>query len=170
MWSRLATDVNPLQPVAAPDDVEHDLVGAGADPVEANVAVGALELVLLHVAVAAEDLDALVGDLAADAGREQLHLGDLTDRVLAIGVAPRDHVVELLGGLDLGGHLRELVPDGLEAADRAAERLTLLGVSEGLLEHPLRARDRARGGDHPLALELPRDVVEALADLAQDPF
>ena len=52
-----------LEPVAAPDHLEHDLVGAGADPVEAGVAVGALDLVLLHVAVAAVDLDRVVGDL-----------------------------------------------------------------------------------------------------------
>ena len=52
-----------LEPVAAADHLEHDLVGAGADAVEAGVAVGALDLVLLHVAVAAVDLDALVGDL-----------------------------------------------------------------------------------------------------------
>ena len=51
-----------LEPVAAPDHLEHDLVGAGADAVEAGVAVGALDLVLLHVAVAAVDLDAVVGD------------------------------------------------------------------------------------------------------------
>src|SRR5256885_3997956 len=53
------TGCGPLQPVATPDHVQHDLVGAGADPVETNVAVGALDLVLLHVAVAAEDLHAL---------------------------------------------------------------------------------------------------------------
>src|SRR6266516_7697747 len=165
MWSRLATDVNPLQPVAAPDDVEHDLVGAGADPVQTNVAVGALDLVLLHVAVAAEDLDALVGALAADPGGEQLHFGDLAHRVLAVGVAPGDHVVELLRGFDLGCHLGELVANRLELPDRPPERLALPGVFQRLLEHTLSAGDGARRGDHALALKLPADVVEALADL-----
>src|SRR5215211_8100084 len=152
-----------LKPVRAADHLEHDLVGACADAVQADVAIGALDLVLLHVAIATEDLDALVGDLAAHAGGHQLHHRDLAHRVLAIGVAPRGDVVELLRGLDLRRHVGELVTDGLEAADRAAERLALLGVLERPLEHALRARDAARGGDHPLGLELPGDVVEALA-------
>ena len=38
---------------------------------------------------------------------------------------------------------------------------------ERLVEHPLGARHAARGADQPLALELPHDVVEALADLAE---
>src|SRR5439155_10730789 len=52
-----------LEAIRPPDDVEHDLVGAGADPVQAHVAPDALDAVLLHVAGAAVDLDALVGDL-----------------------------------------------------------------------------------------------------------
>ena len=75
---------------------------------------------------------------------------------------------ELLGGLDLRRHLGELVADHLEAADRAAERLALLGVLERALEHALGARVAARGADQALALELPGDVVEALALLAED--
>ena len=38
---------------------------------------------------------------------------------------------------------------------------------EGLLDHPLGPRVAAGGGDQPLSLELPGDVVEALADLAE---
>src|SRR5260221_1863107 len=48
-WARFSR----LEPVAPPDYVEHDLVGAGADAVEAGVAEGTLDLVLLHVSVAA---------------------------------------------------------------------------------------------------------------------
>src|SRR5262245_35718814 len=169
MWSTCATAALPpgSDAVAAPDDLEHDLVGAGPDPVEADVAVGALDLVLLHVAVAAVDLDALVGDLAGDPRGVELCLRDLTHRVLAVGVAPGGRVGELPGGLDLGRHLGELVADHLEVADRAAEGLALLRVVQGALEHALGARHRAGASDHPLALELPGDVVEALALLAE---
>ena len=104
----------------------------------------------------------------AIARRVQLRLRDLANGVLAVVEAPRGRVGELLGGLDLRGHLGELVPDRLELADRPAERLPLLRVLEGLLEQPLGARDRAGRGDEPLALELPGDVVEALALLAED--
>jgi hypothetical protein len=59
------------------------------------------------------------------------------------------------------------VADRLEAADRAAEGLALLGVFERPIEDALRARDAADRGDQPLSLELPGDVVEALPLLAE---
>jgi hypothetical protein len=43
-----------------------------------------------------------------------------------------------------------------------------LRVCSVMLEAALGARDAARGADQALALELPHDVVEALADLAED--
>jgi GNAT superfamily N-acetyltransferase len=55
-----------LESVGAADHVEHDLVGAGADAVQAHVAPDALDAVLDHVAGAAVDLDAFVGDFARD--------------------------------------------------------------------------------------------------------
>ena len=60
-----------LEPVAAADHLEHHLVGAGADAVETGVAIGALDLVLLHVAVAAVDLDRVVADLLDDRVRRR---------------------------------------------------------------------------------------------------
>jgi hypothetical protein len=92
---------------------------------------------------------------------------DLADRVLAVGESPGGGVGELAAGLDLGRHLRELVPDRLEPADRAAEGVALRGVAERAVEQVLGARHRAGGADQPLSLELPHDVVEALADLAE---
>ena len=52
-------------------------------------------------------------------------------------------------------------------SDRPAERLALFGVGERAIEAALRTCDGARGADHALALELPHDVVEALAFLAE---
>ena len=80
---------------------------------------------------------------------------------------PRGRVDHLAGGLDLRRHLGELVARDLEVADRAAEGGPLLGVLERAIEHVLRAGDRAGCADQSLALELPHDVVEALADLAE---
>jgi hypothetical protein len=57
--------------------------------------------VLLHVAGAAVDLQALVGDLAAIARRVQLGHRDLAHRVLAVREAPGGRVDELARGLDL---------------------------------------------------------------------
>src|SRR3954454_3172280 len=156
-----------LDPVAAPYDVEHDLVGPGADPVQAHVAPDALDPVLAHVAGPAVDLDALVGDLDGDARGVQLGHRDLAHRVLAVGEAPGGRVHELAGGLDLRRHLGELVAGDLELADRAPEGGALLRVLQRAVEDVLGGRDGARGADHPLALELPHDVVEALADLPE---
>src|ERR1700761_103189 len=125
---RVSLTPSSLQPVAAADHVEHHLVGAGTDPVEADVAVGALDLVLLHVAVAAEDLDRVVGDLAGDAGGVQLRHRDLAHRVLAVGEAPGGRIGQRLGGLGLRRHLGDLVTKGLELADRTTEGFTLFGV------------------------------------------
>ena len=76
-------------------------------------------------------------------------------------------VDHLAGRLDLRGHVGELVPDRLELADRAAEGGAVGGVLERAVEAALGAGHAARGADQPLALELPHDVVEALALLAE---
>src|SRR5690349_20956870 len=164
LWSLPAR----LQPVRAPDDLEHDLVRARADAVEAQVAPGALDPVLLHVAGAAVDLQALVGDLDGDPRGVELGDRDVAHRVLAVLHAPGGVVDEVARGFDLHRHLGELVPCDLELRDRTAEGGALVGVLERLLEQPLGAGYRARRADQPLALELPHDVVEALADLAED--
>src|SRR5579875_2660369 len=157
----------PLQPVGAADHIEHDLVGSRSDAVEAQIPPHALDSVLLHVPVAAVDLDALVGHLDGDPGGVQLGHRDLPHRIFAVLKAPGGGVDHLTGALDLGRHLSELVPDDLEAADRASEGGALLGVAQGPIEHVLGGGHRAGGADQALALQLPHDVVEALADLAQ---
>src|SRR5438477_1397421 len=124
MWSSFSPTSH-LKPVGPPDHVEHYLVGPGSDPVQPQVAPGALDAVLLHVAGAAVDLDALVGHLDGDPRGVQLGHRDLPYGVLAVLEPPRRRIDELPRGLDLRGHVRELVPDHLEVADLAAERLPL---------------------------------------------
>jgi hypothetical protein len=80
---------------------------------------------------------------------------------------PRGHVHHLARRLDLRGHLGELVADHLELADLAPERLALVCVLQRAVERFLRARHAAGGADQALALQLPHDVVEALAHLAE---
>src|SRR5215207_9077175 len=156
-----------LEPVRAPDHLEHDLVGPCADAVQPHVAPGALDAVLLHVASAAVDLQALVGDPARHPRGVHLRHRDLAHGVLAVCEPPGGRVDELPRGLDIRRHLGELVPGHLEAADRAAERLALHRVAERAVERLLRRRYAAGGADHALALELPHDVVEALSLLAE---
>src|SRR5215217_4531696 len=121
--SEATAQPSPLEAIRPADHVEHDLVGARADAVQPHVAPHPLDAVLLHVAGAAVDLDALVGDLDRDPRGVQLRHRDLPDGVLA--------------------------------------------VLERLLHAALGPGDAAGGPDEPLALELPHDVVEALALLAE---
>ena len=56
--------------------------------------------------------------------------------------------------------------DDLELRDRLPKRPAVLGVIHRVLEDAGRPRDRPRGGDHSLALELPHQVLEPFAFLA----
>src|SRR5205807_8164224 len=93
------------EPVRLADELLHDLVGAGADPAQAGITPGALDRELPHVAVAAQDLDRLVGDPDRVLGRQQLGLRDLPDRILALVPALRCLVHERA---DAGGPRRHV--------------------------------------------------------------
>ena len=134
-WRRRA-----YSPIVRPRISRHDLVGAAADRAQARVARGALDPVLDHVAGAAVDLQARVGDVERGALREELRLGHLAQRVLAADEEAQRVVGQRAARLDQRRHLGELVADHLEAADRAPERLALAGVAQRLLEAVLAPR------------------------------
>src|SRR5215510_14606926 len=113
----------PLAEHRARDDVPLDLAGPVPDPLDPRVAPEPLDREVAHQAHAAEDLHRLVGDPA-----EHLRGVELGHR--GVGVAhpalvepPRGAQGEELGGLDLGGHVREAEADALEPPDRLAELL-----------------------------------------------
>ena len=114
------------------------------------------------------DLHTLVGHIEGGLGGQQLGHADLADRVLPRRIAQRRGVDQLAARLHAGGHRRELVADGLEAADGLAERLALLGVVKGLVERVLPVGQAAGGADQALSLQLPHDLREAAALLAQE--
>ena len=76
-------------------------------------------------------------------------------------------VGEGAGGLGLGRHLRNLVADRLELADRAAEGFALQGVVDGPLDQPLHRADGADRHQQPLPGEVGHDQFEALVFLAE---
>src|SRR6185312_10924018 len=122
-----------------------DLAGALVDLGDLRIAVVALGRELLRVPVAAEHLDRLAGPLPRDTAGEQLGLGAL-DRVRVPGLLqPRRAPDECTRRLDLGLHVGELLLDRAEAADRAPERVALLGVGGRDVERGLRDPDRLRG-------------------------
>jgi hypothetical protein len=72
-------------------------------------------------------------------------------------------LVELAGRGDVGGHVREQVPDRLLVADRLPELHTLLAVGQGVLESPASQPDGARGGLGAGHVQPAEAVLEALA-------
>ena len=69
---------------------------------------------------------------------------------------------------ELGGGIGELVRDHLMAGQGHAEGRALLGVGDGLGEHHVGVADARGRGRHALVLELPHQLLEALAGLAAD--
>src|SRR6266568_3250417 len=88
--------------------------------------------------------------------------------VLAVLLLLRGLIDEGLDGGDFGVYIDELVLDDLELRYRLPESHAVACVFRRVVEHCLRARDRARGGDHALALQLPHQVLETLALLADE--
>src|SRR5216684_4409020 len=123
------------------DDLFHHLGGARGDGPEPHVAEEALHGKLPHVAVAAVELDRLVRDPVGHLGAEELGHGDLGDAVPPGIVEPRRAVHQMPRGLDLRGHLRHPMSQGLLLAQRAAEGVALLDVCPGVLERLASARE-----------------------------
>src|SRR5947207_14111172 len=85
--------------------IVHDLVGAGADALEAGVAPGAAHRRLLHVPVAAVDLEARVDEAVLHLGAVLLRHRDLRDGILAVQDPPHRRVEERASGFELGGRV-----------------------------------------------------------------
>src|SRR5262249_15921795 len=73
------------------EDLAHDLAGPAADRDEAKVAPRAGDVVLVHVAVAAVEVEAAVRDLVRELARDELGHGDLADALdLAVDEVTRE--------------------------------------------------------------------------------
>ncbi len=114
------------------------------------------------------DAHRVQGDLhrdlrAVQLGHAGLHVAALTAVVLLRRVAR-----QLPRGGELGGHLRQVVADGLVLPDRLAEALALLRVGERILERGGRDTQGAGGDLQTTGLESLHHVGEALAGLAAE--
>src|SRR5207302_8825866 len=133
-----------LEPEVPRDDHPLDFVRALADLEDLLVAVEPRDRVLLHVAVAAVDLERPVRDAVRQLARVELrHRGFLRERA-ALVLEPRRLVDEIAPRLDLRGHVRESELDGLELDDRLAELASLLRVALGEVVRALREADGHR--------------------------
>src|SRR4051812_29757329 len=159
----LHLDLVPLQELLA-DHHALDLRGSLADQQQRRVAVEALDLVLLRVAVAAVDAEALLDALLAGLRGDQLGHAGLQIGTHAGVLHPRRLTGDEAGGLDLGRHVGELELDRLVLGYRLAERLALLAVAQGELEGALGDADAAGGDVDAADLQGVHHLHEALAD------
>src|SRR5665213_3076863 len=116
------------------DDQPLDLARALEDGEDLRVTVPALDWVLAYVAVAAHDLDGLIGHVHGSlAGVELGHRALARRELLAVGAHPRGPPHQQAGGVDAGLHVGQLEGDGLVLDDGPTEGLALLGVVERVL-------------------------------------
>src|SRR3954454_23474087 len=120
-----SSDLVPLQELLA-DNHALDLRGPLADQEQRRIAVEALDLVLLRVAVAAVDAEALLDALLAGLRGEQLGHPGLEVGTGAGVLHARRLAGDETGGLDLGRHVGQLELNRLVLGDRLAEGLALL--------------------------------------------
>ena len=149
-------------------DQPHDFVGPFQDLVHAQIAHDLLDAVFAEVAVAAMQLQRLVGDLEADVGAKTLG-----HRAQHGGV--RILAVERCGGtpdksprrLQFGRHVGEAELQRLEFVEALAEGFSLLHVGQRLFQRALRAAERTGRDIDAAAVEPGHRDLEADALVAQ---
>src|SRR6476659_4680185 len=114
----------------------------GADLVQLRIAPEAPERVLVDVAVAAEDLDALAGHPSRLLGAPEDHRGAVLPNLAHVLEAElvevlADRVAERARRLQHRVHVGDLALDQLELADRLAELLAVVDVRDDVVHHRL---------------------------------
>ena len=150
------------------DEEPQDVVRALEDAVDAAVAHRPLVGELAHVAVAAGDLQRLVGGAPQGLGGEDLGDGGL-HRVVLVALVDEagDQVHHRLGGVAVDHHVAELLLDQAELGDGLAELLPLLGLLRRERDEPLHAAHRAAAQAGAAGVQDAHGHLEALADLAE---
>src|ERR1700742_109128 len=135
--AQLAGDEHPL-----------DLGRALADLQDLGVAVEAADRVFVHEAVAAEDLGGVAGVVHGGVGGGQLGDGRFLLERLPGQHPGRRGVVGQPGHVGASFHVGDLELQTLEPADRAAERVPVMHVTDGLVDAALGEPGRqVRDGD-----------------------
>ena len=151
----------------AGDDGALDLVGALVDLKDLGIPHQLLHGVVLHVAVAAHDLNAVHGALHAGVGAEGLGNGGLHGKGQALVHQLSCVEVHLPGGLDLNLHIRQHDLHRLEVGDGLTELLALLGVLRGLLNDSLADADAKCAHARTGVVQGLHDILKATVFLAQ---
>ena len=146
----------------------HDLAGTAVDALDARVDEVAGDRVFLHVAVAAEELQALVRHFALQLGGGELGDGGVGGAEFTAVVLLDGLFAERFVDLHLGVQVGEDEAGVLEFADRLAEGLAFLGVGDGALDHAFAGGDGAERQDQAFAGQFVHQVGEAAPFPAED--
>ncbi len=151
------------------DDHPLDLVGALEDLHHLGLAHVALDREVAGVAVAAEHLHRVGGDLHGVVGGH--HLGDRRLRAerQALVLEPGRGEVRRPGRPDRRGHVGEQEGEALVVDDLLAERLPRLGVGDGVVEGSLGQPGRDGGDAEPSRVQAGEGDLEAVPLGAEKP-
>jgi signal peptidase I len=155
-----------VEPKLARDDHALDLARPLADLEDLRVSVEAGHGELLDVAVPAVHLNRFARHVDGHLGREELRHGRLGLERFTVLTEAASVVDGETGVMDLRRHVGDLELDGLEAADGLAELVPFPRVANAGVETPLRLADGERRDRDAAVVELRKELVEPLSDLA----
>src|SRR5690606_7595688 len=153
---------------AAGDHLRLDFGGALEDIEDARVAEHATHRIFEREAVAAMNLERVVGRRPGDARGKKLGHARLKIAAPSAVLLAGGEIGELAGDQDFHGHHDELAADAREAEDRLAELDAFLSVFEAEFESRLRDADGARRRLDARGFEGLHELLEALALLAAE--
>jgi hypothetical protein len=138
--------------------------------VQPGLAELALDVVFAGKAEAAVELDAGIGRFPGGLGRQVLgHVGLGAAGLVGVEQAA-GFPAHQVGGLDLDVGLGDRKLHALVLADGAAEHHALLDVGADLVDEPVAVADAFGGNQGALGIQPVKDVLEALAFLADQVF
>src|SRR5256885_355315 len=115
-------------------------------------------------------LDGLGRRAHAELGSEELGHGRFLLEWMAMLLEPGGVVDELLGGFDLGRHVREGEMHALEARDRPAELLPRGRIGQALVERALCQAEGEGGDADPSAVERVQELAEPVVYRSENIF
>src|ERR1035438_1058300 len=116
-----------------------------ADNGQPRIPEKSLHWIFHAVAVAAENLQAEIGYRLVGFPAVELQHGGIAARCLALRQQPCEPVDQRTRHVEHDLHIRKLVRDRLELADRPPELLAVLGIGKRVFKRR-RGRSRSRGG------------------------
>eukprot|EP01137_Pigoraptor_chileana_P021862 Opistho-2@86090 len=138
---------------------------------DAQVAPETFDRIVAEIAVAAEQLERVVDDLAAIVGREPLRHRREARLVGGVrGDLCRRHIEQGARGFEVSRHVGEHELRVLEIGDRLAELLAVLGIGDRFVEAALRAAERAGTDVEASAVEPRHRKAESVALGADEVF